>query len=218
MLTTTRGRPTMTMTPTDRTEINRRNAQKSTGPKTSEGKARSRLNAVKHGLSAAIPVLPGEDPDAFRQRVDAWADALGPGNVVEQFLVEQAATTSWKIERADRVEAARLALAAREAPDERARSRQAAAYGLGEVLIGDVGPDADPILAQVVRQALVPGAKAGPAPRRAAAGLDHPRLLVGRLEATAEGAPGWRSAGPSSAPCSSGARPGTRTSWCGPCG
>jgi hypothetical protein len=177
----------MTMTTTERAEINRRNAQKSTGPRTPEGKQRSKFNAVKHGLTAATPVLPGEDPDAFRHRLDAWADALAPDDAVEHFLVEQAATTSWKIERADRAEAARLALAARDAPDERARRREADAYGLGEVLIGDVGPDADPILAQVVRQALVPGAKAGPAPRRAAAGLDHPRLLVGRLEATAEG-------------------------------
>ena len=53
----------------------------STGAKTPEGKARSRFNAVKHGLSATIPVLPGEDPDAFRRRQEAWAEALAPGDV-----------------------------------------------------------------------------------------------------------------------------------------
>src|SRR2546421_192930 len=52
------GRPTI-MTAPDRAAINRRNAQKSTGPRTDEGKARSRFNALKHGMTAQIPVLPG---------------------------------------------------------------------------------------------------------------------------------------------------------------
>lgn len=45
------------MTSQRRIEANRRNAQRSTGPKTQDGKARSRLNAVKHGLSASLPAL-----------------------------------------------------------------------------------------------------------------------------------------------------------------
>ena len=45
-------------------EANRRNAQKSTGPKTERGKARAKLNAIKHGLTARtiMSVLPQEDP------------------------------------------------------------------------------------------------------------------------------------------------------------
>src|SRR5258707_261267 len=43
-------------------EANRLNAQHSTGPRTTEGKSASRLNALKHGLFAADPVIPGEDP------------------------------------------------------------------------------------------------------------------------------------------------------------
>ena len=43
-----------------RVEANRRNAQKSTGPKTAEGKAISRLNGVKHGLTGAGIALPTE--------------------------------------------------------------------------------------------------------------------------------------------------------------
>jgi hypothetical protein len=43
---------------------NRRNAQKSTGPKTPEGKAAVRLNAMKHGLLSKDVLLPGEDESA----------------------------------------------------------------------------------------------------------------------------------------------------------
>ena len=56
----------------DRAEINRRNAARSTGPRTPEGKARSRFNAVKHGCRARLPILPGEDPEAYQHRLDAW--------------------------------------------------------------------------------------------------------------------------------------------------
>lgn len=45
------------MTSEKRLAANRRNAQRSTGPRTQDGKARSRLNAVKHGLAASLPVL-----------------------------------------------------------------------------------------------------------------------------------------------------------------
>lgn len=45
------------MTSQRRIDANRRNARRSTGPRTEDGKARSRLNAVKHGLSASLPEL-----------------------------------------------------------------------------------------------------------------------------------------------------------------
>ena len=60
-----------------RAEANRQNAQKSTGPKTAEGKARSRFNAVKHGMRAATPVLPGEDAAAFDARLERWTKEPG---------------------------------------------------------------------------------------------------------------------------------------------
>ena len=51
-------------------EANLLNAQKSTGPRTDEGKARARLNALKHGMSARtfIPVPPHEDPKQLEER------------------------------------------------------------------------------------------------------------------------------------------------------
>ena len=50
----------------ERTEINQRNAQKSTGPRTAEGKRSSKFNAVTHGLTARTVLLPGEDPSRAR--------------------------------------------------------------------------------------------------------------------------------------------------------
>src|SRR5205807_417954 len=46
-------------------EANRRNALKSTGPKTPGGKAAVRLNALRHGLRAHAVVLPGENPGSI---------------------------------------------------------------------------------------------------------------------------------------------------------
>ena len=57
-----------------RAEANRRNAQKSTGPRTAEGKARSRFNAVKHGMSAATPSSP-----ARTRPPSTTASSDGPG-------------------------------------------------------------------------------------------------------------------------------------------
>ena len=51
---------------------NRRNAARSTGPRTQSGKARSRFNALKHGCRAKLPILPGEDPAVYQDRLDAW--------------------------------------------------------------------------------------------------------------------------------------------------
>ena len=58
-------------TSTNRIIANRRNATRSTGPRTDAGKARSRLNGLKHGLRAQVLVLPDEDPAAFQERLDA---------------------------------------------------------------------------------------------------------------------------------------------------
>jgi hypothetical protein len=99
----------------DRAEISRRNGRKSRGLASPEGKARSRMNALKHGLSARIPVLPGEDEAAFRRRVDDFVDALAPRNAVEVALAEEAALATWRIVRAERAEAARVAAALRAA-------------------------------------------------------------------------------------------------------
>ena len=86
---------------------NQRNAQKSTGPRTIEGKERSRLNAVTHGMTTD-GLLPGEDPLAFQEKLDAIASSFEPQTAFEEQLVGKAALYSWKLDRANRVETARL--------------------------------------------------------------------------------------------------------------
>ena len=66
------------MTSLRQIESNRRNAQRSTGPKTQSGKARSSQNAVRHGLTAETVIGPLEDPadyQAFEQAVTTGYDA-----------------------------------------------------------------------------------------------------------------------------------------------
>ena len=92
----------------DRAEISRRNGQKSMGPKTVEGKNRSRPNALKHGMTATLPVMPGEDGEVLQGRIDAWTDDLQPRSLLESHFIEQAAQISWQLERIGRAQVARL--------------------------------------------------------------------------------------------------------------
>jgi hypothetical protein len=87
-------------------EANRRNAIKSTGPTTPEGKARSRCNAVRHGLTAetVIDVLENaEDYQAFEAAVIADYDAE---SAVERELVLRLASVLWRLRRASGIETA----------------------------------------------------------------------------------------------------------------
>jgi hypothetical protein len=91
-------------------EANRKNSKKSTGPKSDEGKAVTRLNGLEHGLrTRCVDVLPGEDHEEFATRLRKWLYDYKPTSDLERFLVRQGVVTTWKIERADRCEQARLA-------------------------------------------------------------------------------------------------------------
>jgi hypothetical protein len=90
-----------------RVEANRRNAKKSTGPRTEDGKARSRRNAVTHGMRAEKLILQDEDPLVIEERKGAWRASLLPGDDVEELLVERAVVQTWMQERAWRAQAAK---------------------------------------------------------------------------------------------------------------
>ena len=80
-------------------DANRANAQLSTGPRTPDGKAASSLNALKHGLTASLAVIPGEDTALFDQALQAFLDHLQPVGPVETVLVQQIAMASWRLTR-----------------------------------------------------------------------------------------------------------------------
>jgi hypothetical protein len=88
-------------------DANRRNARRSTGPRTSEGKERARFNALKHGATAQIPVLPGEDPAAFLELVADYKADFNPKTRFERDMVERLALVELQYVRANRVDVAR---------------------------------------------------------------------------------------------------------------
>ena len=85
-------------------EANRRNASKSTGPTTEEGKQRSRCNAVRHGLTAETVIGALEDAEdykAFEAAIIADYDAQ---SAVERELVLRLASLLWRLRRATTME------------------------------------------------------------------------------------------------------------------
>jgi hypothetical protein len=78
-------------------EANRKNALKSTGPKTPEGKAISRANAVKHGL-AADTLISNSLQEALAARLDEWRDHYKPDTPDAAFAVGAAVACTFRIE------------------------------------------------------------------------------------------------------------------------
>jgi len=105
----------MAATSESRIQANRANSRKSTGPKTAEGKARSRRNALTHGMAGTGVVLADEDRGQLAARSDRWAEELGAGGDLEHYLVDRAALASVRLDRCARAEAATLADRARTA-------------------------------------------------------------------------------------------------------
>src|SRR5258708_9718772 len=85
-----------------RLAANRRNALRSTGPKTEEGKQRSRANALKDGLCATVVVA--EDAKLVQQRASDWFDALKPQDEFQSWMVDEIAILSLRIDRCERME------------------------------------------------------------------------------------------------------------------
>src|SRR5207302_129915 len=81
---------------------NARNAQKRTGPKTEEGKAKSRLNALQHGLGAIHVPLPHEDPNELPHILAGLMETYQPANAQEQMLVHNIASAYLRMQRASR--------------------------------------------------------------------------------------------------------------------
>jgi hypothetical protein len=93
-------------------EANRRNAAKSTGPQTPEGKQRSRCNAIRHGLTAETVIgalEDAEDYQAFEAAIKADYDAQ---SATERELVLRLASLLWRLRRATSIETGLLEIQA----------------------------------------------------------------------------------------------------------
>ena len=104
----------MSLTSQERSAINRQNAAHSTGPKSSEGKAASRRNALKHGLRADALALPNEDPAVVSARNDSWNDYYKPQSPAAQHLVNQCVQATLLADRCHQFHHAALAKQIRE--------------------------------------------------------------------------------------------------------
>jgi len=93
---------------------NRRNALRSTGPKSPEGKAVSARNALKHGILSKAVIPPVLEEYESRKEFDAllasFVERLSPEGAVEEMLVERIATSYWRLGRVLRAEAGKIAI------------------------------------------------------------------------------------------------------------
>jgi hypothetical protein len=93
-----------------RAEINRANSQHSTGPKSVEGKRKSSVNALRHGLTGQIVVMPTEDLQAYQRHLESFTEEYRPQGATEAHLVQALADTSWRLNRVAALETNLLSL------------------------------------------------------------------------------------------------------------
>ena len=89
-------------------KANQENAKKSTGPTTEEGKQRSSMNAMTHGIFTKIPFLPGENEDQFKALEEDLIKTYQPTDAVEMHLVQRIYLTLIRQIRLREAEAAKL--------------------------------------------------------------------------------------------------------------
>ena len=82
-----------------RIQANRHNAESSTGPRTAEGKLRSSTNALRHGLTSKMVILPDEDLKTYQDFRDQFFADLQPQGVLEEQLAFTLVNTQWRLNR-----------------------------------------------------------------------------------------------------------------------
>ena len=102
------------MTSLKQIEANRRNALKSTGPMSPEGKERSRCNAVRHGLTAETVVAALEDGEDYQAFEAAVIVDYNADTAVERELALRLASVLWRLRRATGIETALFEFSAEE--------------------------------------------------------------------------------------------------------
>src|SRR5580700_8612597 len=87
------------------TAANRMNSQKSTGPRTTEGKAASRFNALKHGIFATTQIMFDESAEDLAELAAEYHEHHKPADPEQRFLVDTLVSNEWRLRRLRRVEA-----------------------------------------------------------------------------------------------------------------
>jgi hypothetical protein len=111
------------MTSLKQIEANRRNALKSTGPTSEDGKQRASRNAVRHGLTAETVIEPLEDPEDYKAFEQAVAADYEAETAVERELVLRLASLLWRLRRTTSIETGLLQIEG-EIPREQEQPRQ----------------------------------------------------------------------------------------------
>jgi hypothetical protein len=166
-------------------EANRRNSKRSTGPRTEEGKHRSKFNALDHGCRVSILVLPTEDFGEYEQESNAWKLSWQPRNPVEVFLVDRIVNLSWQAKRIDRAQTARLATRIHRGEVDGADREHEAVIELGQRLFRNAcGPQA-----LRLGHKMTVSISGADTPRISDYSVDedHPMRLVNRLQGTGAG-------------------------------
>ena len=120
---------------------NRRNALKSTGPRTPQGRAVSRLNALQHGILSKEVLVSGlniveseEELQALHRRF--WEE-LQPAGPLEEMLIDQIVTAQWRLRRALTAESAEIALSVDVGLRERSRGTPPLVLWMKWTALGD---------------------------------------------------------------------------------
>lgn len=98
------------MTSEKKVESNRRNAAKSTGPRSTVGKAVVSRNALKHGLLSSHLIVAGESQEEFSELLRLLSDEFQPVGLVEHVLIERVGIAIWRQRRLVRAESAEVSL------------------------------------------------------------------------------------------------------------
>jgi hypothetical protein len=101
-----------------RLNANRANAQRSTGPRTEEGKAKSSMNAIKTGLTGRTVLLPTDDVPAYERHTARLMADFSPATETEKSLVQNIADTEWRLLRIPQLEASIYAIGSLELADQ----------------------------------------------------------------------------------------------------
>src|SRR3954465_12109464 len=124
----------MAVTAEQRREINRKNASRSTGPKTREGKEKARQNALTHGLRAETLALPNENAEELSQLTDEWLEYYQPASPGMRAMLDRAVYSTVQSRRCERFHAAAVAEQVRNAEEEWDGAQEAQVEGFKAML------------------------------------------------------------------------------------